>query len=154
LKFLCGLLNSKLIFNYIKIKYSSSSYCGGITFTKDMINNFPIPLNYLKFKQAIVTLVNQILLAKKLNINSETVTLENQIDELVYKLYNLTYDEIKVIEPNFWLSNEEYNNLPAIEAEEPQYNNIKNNPEETELSEPKTPKKRGSRGISVDGLEF
>ena len=35
---------------------------------------------------------------------------ENQIDILVYKLYNLTYDEILVIDQNFSMSEEEYSN--------------------------------------------
>lgn len=42
LKLICALLNSKLALFYIKTKYSSSSYCGGVTFTKDMINNIPL----------------------------------------------------------------------------------------------------------------
>ena len=39
---LLAILNSKVASFYIKTKYSSSSYCGGITFTKDMINKMPI----------------------------------------------------------------------------------------------------------------
>ena len=35
---------------------------------------------------------------------------ENQIDILVYKLYDLTYDEVLVIDKDFSLSEEEYNN--------------------------------------------
>ncbi len=34
--------------------------------------------------------------------------LENQIDNLVYRLYDLTYDEVKVIDPQFNLTEEEY----------------------------------------------
>ena len=37
LKFLCAILNSRLVFFYIKSNYSSSSYNGGVNFTKDMI---------------------------------------------------------------------------------------------------------------------
>ncbi len=40
-----------------------------------------------------------------------TATLEKEIDILVYKLYELTYDEVKVVEPDFSLSEEEYNNF-------------------------------------------
>ena len=32
----------------------------------------------------------------------------NQIDEIVYKLYDLTYDEVKVVDPEFELTEEEY----------------------------------------------
>ena len=56
LKFLCGLLNSKLAIFYIKSKYASSSYCGGITFSKDMINNLPIS-SLTGFKEKVISIV-------------------------------------------------------------------------------------------------
>lgn len=34
---------------------------------------------------------------------------DKEIDLMVYKLYSLTYQEVKIIDPNFWLSEEEYN---------------------------------------------
>mgnify|MGYP002627216352 CR=1 FL=1 len=39
LKFLLGVLNSKLAIFFMKTKYASSSYCGGITFSKNMRMN-------------------------------------------------------------------------------------------------------------------
>ncbi len=33
---------------------------------------------------------------------------EHQIDQMVYKLYDLTYDEVKIIDPLFEMSNQEY----------------------------------------------
>lgn len=33
-----------------------------------------------------------------------------QIDIMVYKLYELTYDEVKIVEPQFALTKEEYDN--------------------------------------------
>ena len=38
-------------------------------------------------------------------------TLEQQIDNLVYKLYELTYEEVLVIDPEFELSKEEYEGI-------------------------------------------
>jgi len=155
LKYLIALLNSKPVDTFFR-KYYVGNTLGknGYKYSKVYIEQLPLPKISETNQKSFINLVDKILSVKAKNPVADTSKLEQQIDELVYKLYNLTYDEIKVIEPNFWLSQKEYNNLPAIEAEEPQYNNIKNNPEETELSEPKTPKKRGSRGISVDGLEF
>ncbi len=40
----------------------------------------------------------KILTAKKQNPKTDTTQIEHQIDHLVYKLYNLTKDEIKIIE--------------------------------------------------------
>jgi len=42
--------------------------------------------------------VNKILAAKKQNTQADTGEWEKEIDRLVYKLYNLTEEEIKIIE--------------------------------------------------------
>lgn len=111
LKFLTALINSKLMFNYIKIKYASSSYCGGITFSKDMINNLPIPVGYLNYKSLFISLIDRIISKKSENFEAITYELEKEVDYFVYKLYDLTYDEVKVVDPAFALSEEEYNNI-------------------------------------------
>jgi hypothetical protein len=41
----------------------------------------------------------------------DTSALERQIDALVYRLYNLTYDEVKVIEPEFAMVRAEYKGM-------------------------------------------
>ena len=51
-------------------------------------------------QQPIIALVDQILAAKKANPQADTTDLEKQIDQLVYKLYNLTPAEIETIEKN------------------------------------------------------
>ena len=43
-------------------------------------------------------LVDQILAAKTKDQNTDTTELESQINKLVYRLYELTTDEIKIIE--------------------------------------------------------
>ena len=96
LKFLMGLLNSRLPIFYIKNKYSSSSYCGGITFTKDMINNFPLKFTN-ESKEKIISLINKILSIKKKDPQTDTTELETQIDELVYDLYDLSSEERNII---------------------------------------------------------
>ena len=35
---------------------------------------------------------------------------ENQIDQMVYKLYELTYEEVKIVDSDFWMGEEEYEN--------------------------------------------
>ncbi len=55
-----------------------------------------------------------IILAKKGNGEDTTIE-ENKIDELVYRLYNLTDEEIKIIKPEFKLTGEEYNNFKKKE---------------------------------------
>ncbi|KQH15771.1 DNA methyltransferase, partial [Campylobacter coli] len=45
-----------------------------------------------------INLVDEILKAKEQDKNVNTQELENKINSLVYKLYNLTEEEIKIIE--------------------------------------------------------
>ena len=33
-----------------------------------------------------------------------TQHLEDKIDLMVYKLYELTYDEVRIVDPEFWMS--------------------------------------------------
>ncbi|HEB9326636.1 TPA: Eco57I restriction-modification methylase domain-containing protein [Campylobacter coli] len=101
LKFIAAILNSPLAYFYIKEKYQTNNYCGGINFTKDMFNCFPIPKinsKNQKIADELVNLVDEILKAKEQDKNANTQELENKINSLVYKLYNLTEDEIKIIE--------------------------------------------------------
>lgn len=101
LKFLSAIINSKLAFFYIKELYSSNSYCGGINFTRDMIGSLPIPKINSKNQNLvdeIINLVNQILALKAENSSADISKLEKDIDNLIYKLYNLTPKEIEIIE--------------------------------------------------------
>jgi hypothetical protein len=45
---------------------------------------------------------------KKGDRHADTSELEKAIDRLVYKLYQLTYDEVKIIDPEFELTEPEY----------------------------------------------
>ncbi|WP_228020096.1 hypothetical protein [Sphaerospermopsis sp. LEGE 08334] len=47
---------------------------------------------------SLENLVDQILNAKKLDPNADTTALEREIDQMVYQLYELTPEEIKIIE--------------------------------------------------------
>jgi len=64
------------------------------------IRNIPIPLAPKEQQKPIIDLVDQILIAKKKNPQANTCLLEKQIDQLIYKLYGLTQEEIYSIEKN------------------------------------------------------
>lgn len=51
-----------------------------------------------KLADELINLVDEILKAKEQDKNANTQELENKINSLVYKLYNLTEEEIKIIE--------------------------------------------------------
>lgn len=101
LEFLLGLLNSKL-FTFVYKNF----YCGGtlgnkgLRFKRDYILRVPFPETTMQQRQDIKTIVNQILSQKQTNPNVDTLSLEHEIDKLVYQLYNLTSEEIVIIEKN------------------------------------------------------
>ena len=61
---------------------------------------FRIPTISEKEQKPFVSIVDKILSAKEKNPEAATGELEKQLDEMVYKLYDLTEEEIKIIEGN------------------------------------------------------
>jgi hypothetical protein len=99
LKFLLSLLNSKLISFWYKIWFKSLSLAGGyLQISPETISKIPVPQIEFNDQKPFITLVDQILSIKNQNPNADTKELENQIDKLVYQLYDLSTDEIKIIE--------------------------------------------------------
>lgn len=95
-----AILNSRVINFYLKEKYSSYSYNQGVVFSKEMINNFPLPNISKSHIDDLINLVSQVLYLKKVHSQADTSHLESQIDQLVYELYKLTPEEIEIIEGN------------------------------------------------------
>ncbi len=100
LEFLIGVLNSKLFeFGFYKF-YMGGGIEGEIK--GEFIGRFPIPpvtSNNHQIVSQIIKLVDEIFNLKQTHSCSvNTTKLENQIDQLVYKLYNLTQEEIELIE--------------------------------------------------------
>lgn len=101
LKYLLGIMNSK----YASVLLTNLRG-GDYHIYPEHIRNIPIPSATPSQQQEIIVLVDKILAAKKdCRIKHEndseladTSTLEMQIDALVYKLYGLTDEEIKIIE--------------------------------------------------------
>jgi len=97
LKYLTALLNSKAVTFFFKNFYMGGELVGKIRYKKAFLENVPIPKPSIKEESNIETLVDQILSLKKANPQADTSELENEIDELVYKLYELTPEEIEVV---------------------------------------------------------
>ncbi|EHX9583361.1 class I SAM-dependent DNA methyltransferase [Campylobacter jejuni] len=101
LKYILAFMNSNCYKWLITLKTNliqTGSYAYG---AKDKIERLPIPkINSKNEKLAneLINLVDEILKAKEQDKNVNTQELENKINSLVYKLYNLTEDEIKIIE--------------------------------------------------------
>ncbi|EAH9442707.1 class I SAM-dependent DNA methyltransferase [Campylobacter coli] len=99
LKYLTGVLNSKLIAFWLKHKGKIQGNLFKID--KEPLLNIPvvnINSKNKKLADELINLADEILKAKEQDKNANTQELENKINSLVYKLYNLTEDEIKIIE--------------------------------------------------------
>ncbi|WP_139541550.1 DUF7149 domain-containing protein [Helicobacter pylori] len=98
-KFLVGLLNSLLIRFWLKHrgKVQGNNY----QIDKEPLMNIPL-IKITKSNQPtadkIIVLVDKILQTKEKDPKANTQRLEKEIDALVYQLYNLTDEEIKIIE--------------------------------------------------------
>ena len=70
-----------------------------IKLDKEPLLSIPLPKNPTAEQQKpIIALVDKILAAKKANQNANTDALEAQVDNLVYKLYSLDEEEIRIVE--------------------------------------------------------
>jgi adenine-specific DNA-methyltransferase len=100
IKYLAAILNSKLMFFYVKQKYSSSSYNGGITFTKDMIHDLPW-VDKPEYRNMIIEQVEKLFELYSTDedgTNAEIIKeCEDIVDSTIFEMYNITADEIKVI---------------------------------------------------------
>ena len=101
-----SLLNSKLL-----------DWCFRKTSTNNHVCGYQI-------EQLPIILVDCTIIDKLILVTNETITMASQrldivnlvrqLDNLVYHLYELTYDEVKVIEPDFPLGKEEYERSDLI----------------------------------------
>ncbi|MBR6179077.1 MAG: Eco57I restriction-modification methylase domain-containing protein [Bacteroidales bacterium] len=98
LKYLLGLVDSTL-FQYLMNKLTFEKTKGA--FTKAKIFHYyelPVKIATATQQQPIINLVDRILAAKRANPQADTSELETKINNLVYELYGLTDEEIKVVE--------------------------------------------------------
>lgn len=99
IKLLLGILNSRLIYLWLSKRGKRKG---------DMLELYQVPLSQIplpsipSFKnneiKLVEDLVNQIIKLKETQINSDTKKMEKEIDNLVYSLYNLSPEEINVLE--------------------------------------------------------
>lgn len=101
-KFLLGLLNSRVMDYFYSKRFFSTHMSGGaFGFDTESVGQLPIP-KITESNQAtadkIIALVEKILALKESDTKADTSAQEREIDNLVYTLYSLTEEEIKIIE--------------------------------------------------------
>lgn len=103
-KYLLAILNSKLIHFYLLI-IAETSGMGTSRWINNYVKKFPLPKVSDEKQSEIITIVDQIIFLTQSNDyrqnlvrQSKAKGYEKQIDQLVYKLYDLTDDEIEIVE--------------------------------------------------------
>ncbi len=99
IKYLTALLNSKCIYFAMRKFYMGGGIEGELK--TNNLEKIPIPQITEKNQELadkIIALVDKILQAKEKDPKANTQRLEKEIDALVYQLYHLTDEEIKIIE--------------------------------------------------------
>ena len=94
-KYLLGIMNSRITRYWVS--QSAAERQGGYLEFKPMYIS-PIAIPDPPENEEISALVSQILTVKRDDPNADVSELENEIDRVVYSLYNLTPEEIEIVE--------------------------------------------------------
>ncbi len=97
IKYILGIMNTEIMKNFIQ-SIASLKSGGYYQYSSNILNRCPIPSATPAQQKPIIDLVDKILAAKKANPQADTIKEEAEIDRLVYQLYGLSEDEIKVVE--------------------------------------------------------
>ncbi|MBE6318780.1 MAG: hypothetical protein E7081_07395 [Bacteroidales bacterium] len=106
LKFILAIINSRYAQKWF---YSNAKHRGaGVDVGVDKLRTFPIP-NATSSQQNLLAEIVDVIIDKKNHHNDyDTSSMENQIDNIVYHLYGLSYNEILIIDPETSITKEEY----------------------------------------------
>jgi len=107
LKYILALINSKLYYSWLYHKGKRKGETLELVLAP--LSEIPIKEVDINLQMRFVEIVDKILASK--SVGKDTTPLEQLIDNLVYKLYELTYDEVKVIEPDYRMTKQEYESI-------------------------------------------
>ncbi len=95
LKYLTGILNSNLTFFWLKNKGKQLGDL--LQVDKGPLLEVPLFIGSDLEQKSVIDLVDQIITLKNQDKDADITVLESQIDQMVYKLYGLTPEEINVV---------------------------------------------------------
>jgi hypothetical protein len=104
-KYILAVLNSPVSDYYIR-KLGVTRNGGYFEYKPMFVEQLPVPQISNEQQQIFIKKAEKIIALKSQGKN--TTALEQQIDNMVYKLYELTYQEVKIIDPEIALTEQEY----------------------------------------------
>jgi len=96
-KYILGLLNSSLINWFYTNQFTNQSKLT-VNLSKEYLSQIPIAVRSKEIQQKIIQAVDHIINSKSSDPAVDTSVLEKEIDQLVYELYGLTEEEIRIVE--------------------------------------------------------
>jgi hypothetical protein len=97
LKFAAALLNSPVAVFYLRARYPSSTYNGGIVFTKAMIDTVPVPGD-AALRSSVARLVDRLLALAHAGNRTQAEAVARDIDHALYAAFGFSDDDIACIE--------------------------------------------------------
>jgi len=95
---LLAIANSNILWWFLKLT-GDTLQGDARRFKTNYLNPFPMPDTISKEQEnEIVEKVNKVIVLKKDDPTSDTTSLEQEIDQMVYELYGLTEEEIEIVE--------------------------------------------------------
>jgi len=97
LKLLVAIMNHPIAMFYMKERYPSASYNQGTSFTKDMINSYPLPNMSEADVVELVSMVDEVLDQRSKQKSSDVI--EGRIRSRIFDFYQLNEGDIVKVEP-------------------------------------------------------
>ena len=98
LRAILPILNSNLVFYFLKEAYSGLAMGGGVNFTANNLNKIPLPMLTNKETEVLINYSRQIEQCIASEDADKLIDLFDEIDCYIYNLYNLNEDDIKILE--------------------------------------------------------
>lgn len=102
-----ALLNSNVVNWYYANNFSNNSSLT-VNISKTYLEMIPIPDIDENSENIIRTLVNKLMSIKSEDLSSDISDLEKELNFIIYKIYNLSYDEVLIIDPQTPITRKEY----------------------------------------------
>jgi hypothetical protein len=93
-----SVLNSKLISYWFVHKFGKLQRGTFPQFKVNELSIFPIPKDFGKYRDDLIAKVRKIMEIKYKNPNADISQLDQEIDHIIYQLYNLTNEQVAIIE--------------------------------------------------------
>ena len=109
LKYILALLNSKLY--YVWLYHRGKRKGESLELTATPLSEIPIAMANEGIQNKVIEIIDNIQQVLKKNPHADISSDSGKIDLLVYHLYDLTYDEVLIVDPDTPITREEYNNF-------------------------------------------